>query len=282
MICVAPEKHSPGQPEAGLHLNIVQRTFYGQQSWNNLDSCQCATTVDGSCANFSCITRQLFRKITIFPGPVCFLPSRSSHLPLPSACRHIKEYMCDTQTLLQSHLLPSVMMLLTDASPLLEASLITSFWPRQHFLCVPLCPLQLSPTSYPCKPFLLWDLAPCKGCAASCSAATSSKYIKHLLWYLCNHTPYAFQKHSPSAGRYHCTYQICGSGCGLDEVDADHAQPWTPLQLHCKHKISLRYASTFQKTTRYLKNYFFHCKIQWSRCFFLTIFQLNCPPQIEI
>lgn len=203
---------------------------------------------------------------------VCFLLGQAIS-PYPQHAKNTRA----TLILLGSHLLPPVVMLLTAASPLLQASLVTSFFPRQHFLCVNsiiltaiVYPPQLSPPSCPCNPSLLWDLAPSRRFTANFSAAASSKYIKHFLWYLCNHTPHAFQELSPSAGRCHWAHGIwmCLGlhGCRLWPVlDSTPAA----LQTQSLSQVCIHLS---QKTTCSLKNYFFHCKIQWSRYFLFGCF----------
>lgn len=178
-------------------------------------------------------------------------------------------------------------MLLATASPLLQASLVTSFFPRQHFLCVNsiiltaiVYPPQLSPPSCPCKPSLLWDLAPSRRFTANFSAAASSKYIKHFLWYLCNHTPHAFQKLSPSAGRCHWAHRIwmCLGlhGCRLWPVLDS-----TPAALQTQSLY--RYASTFHKKQHALwKITSFTVKCSEAGIFFLAVFPAKPPPQIEM
>lgn len=151
-----------------------ERTTSGRQGWNGLLGRQHEGTVDGSCAGISCITRQLFRKITKFPGTFWVKPSppalsAQGQGPACSALQaHWRIHALYSDLLPSwSQLLPPRVMLTTAVSRLLEASLVNSLLSRQHVLAVPRVPSPAEPPPRcPCQP---------QRRAVTRSAAASSK-----------------------------------------------------------------------------------------------------------
>lgn len=157
-LCVYPGEDLPGQPEAGLRLDVVKNHIWtARLEW--LGQPPAGKRCRGELRQRFCSARQPWRNITTTSsGTISLLPSGSSHLPVPSAYKiplqraeqaRQRVHVLHSDLPCCSQLSPPVVMLATALSPL-------SSFSRQCVLAVPCVP---SPTEPPLPAPPAWPLA---------------------------------------------------------------------------------------------------------------------------